>query len=91
MAFTVTTIDRVPGTGAKQHVFGVYTNDGGSTGGDITTYLNTVQLFIMQPKGSSVLANQPVVNETMPLTNTNGAVTVVTSANEVGQWFAIGY
>ena len=91
MAFTVTTIDRVPGTGSKEHVFGTYTNDGGSTGGDIVTRLNTVQFFALQPKGAAVSANQPVVNETMPLTNTGGAVTIVTSANEVGQWLAIGY
>lgn len=91
MAFTVTTTDRVPGTGAKQHVYGIYVNDGGSTGGDITTYLNTVQQFFMQPWGSAVSANQPVVNETLPLTNTNGVVTVVTSANESGNWLAIGF
>lgn len=91
MAFVTTTIARVPGTGSKQHVYGTYTNDGGSTGGDVITYLNTVEYFVLQPKGSSVSANQPVVNEAMPLTNTGGTVTIVTSSNEVGQWLAIGF
>lgn len=91
MAFTATVIDRVPGTGSKQHVFGTYTNTGGSTGGDITTGLVTVQCFMLQPKGSSVSANAPVVNETFPLTNAGGKVTVVTSSDEVGQFLAIGF
>lgn len=89
MAFTISNVVTVPGTGAKAHVFGTYTNDGGSTGGDIVTGLTVVEAFFLQPKGSSVSANQPVVNETMPLSG--GAVTVVTSVNEIGQFLAIGY
>lgn len=91
MAFTISNVVTVPGTGAKAHVFGTYTNDGGSTGGDVVTGLNVVEAFLLQPKGAAVSANQPVVNETFPLTNTGGAVTIVTSANEVGQFLAIGY
>ena len=86
MAFTHTKEQTVFGN--KRIVQGVYTNTGGSTGGDIATGLNQVQAMFLQPKGSAVSANQPVVNETVPLAS--GSVTIVTSANEVGSFLAIG-
>lgn len=76
--------------GNKIIKYGTYTNSGGGTGGDITTYLSQVDFFELQPKGSSVVANNPVVNETFPLRNDTGAVTIVTTADEVGYWFAMG-
>ncbi len=87
MTFT-TTITRRTVIGNLRMIIGVYTNDSGSTGGDITTGLNRVEDLHMQPKGSSILANQPVVNETMPLAG--GDVTVVTTADEVGTFVALG-
>lgn len=90
MAFSSAVIGSGAVFGSGQRVvIGSYTNDGDSTGGDISTGLSTVNFVMLQPKGTSVSANQPVVNETLPLNGT-GAVTIVTSANEVGTWMAIG-
>lgn len=91
MAFTVTTINSVPGTGAVQHVIGKYVNDGGSTGGEIVTNLTTIQAFFLQPWGAAVNANQAVVNESFPLLSSTGSVTVVTPADTSGSFLAIGY
>ena len=74
--------------GDKRIVGGTYTSTGGGTGGDIATGLVLVEDCHLQPKGSAVLANEPVVNETIPLQS--GAVTIVTTADEVGTWQAIG-
>ncbi|MCG3177331.1 MAG: hypothetical protein MOGMAGMI_02303 [Candidatus Omnitrophica bacterium] len=86
MAFTHTKEKTVFGN--KRIVTGVYTNDGGSTGGNIVTGLSQVEAVFLQPKGSSILANQPVVNEALPLNG--GDVTIVTTADEIGSFIAIG-
>ena len=87
MAFTVAVLDRQP-IGRNRIVFGTYTNDGGSTGGDIVTGLNNVLSVVLTPLASSISANAPVCNETLPLGS--GSVTIVTSANEVGSFTIIG-
>lgn len=71
-------------------VIGTYANDGGSAGGDIATGLGTVQSVILTPKGASTSANAPVYNETLPLTNAGGTVTIVTTANESGSFIIAG-
>ena len=76
--------------GNKRRVIGTYTNTGGSTGGDVTTNLSSVETFTLQTKGSAIVASAPVVNETFPLVNSTGAVTIVTNADEVGYWEATG-
>jgi hypothetical protein len=105
MAFS-TTIENELTLGNLKLFFGTYTNTSSSTGGDIV-FPNTEEIFHvqLQPKGSAILANQPVVNETLPLlfsadaTNerssdanavANVEVTIVTTADEVGTFFAIG-
>lgn len=97
MAFT-TTFEQEFTIGNLRLVSGTYTNDSSSTGGNIQ-FENTETVFHLQlqPKGSAILANQPVVNETMPLAEaddgtTDGKrvdVTIVTTADEVGTFFAI--
>jgi hypothetical protein len=74
--------------GGRKMSFGTYTSSGGGTGGDIATGLNRVDSFVLTPKGSGTVADAPAVNETFPLAS--GAVTIVSAANEVGQWIAIG-
>lgn len=69
--------------------WGTYTSSGGGTGGDIDTGLDICDCLQLQPKGSSVVADMPAVNETLPGL-AGSAVTIVTTANEVGTWFAIG-
>ena len=81
MAFAIRVLGRMP-VGNMLEVHGVYTNTSSSTGGDIASGLKRVETCQLQPKGSSVLANQPVVNETLPLAG--GDVTIVTTADEVG-------
>ena len=76
--------------GNQKIVYGTYVNDGGSTGGDVITGLSTVEQFRIDEKGSGVIATRSVVNETLPLSNSTGAVTIVTSANESGMWEAKG-
>jgi len=76
--------------GDRRVVMGTYVNTGGSTGGDIITGLSVVEFFILQPTGASALALAPVVNETFPMVNSNGAVTIVSNANDTGNWLAIG-
>lgn len=93
MAFSSTQTGRVP-LGDQFLVYGTYTSDGGSTGGDISTNLQVVNTFNLQPKGAAVLATQDVVNETFPLYNNpisnDTKVTIVTAADSVGYWQAIG-
>jgi len=76
--------------GNKRILYGSYTNTGGSTGGDVATGLEVVELFTIQPRGTMALATQSVVNETLPLSNSTGSVTIVTSADELGTWIAYG-
>ena len=89
MAFTYTVNDDVNFGGARI-VSGTYTSADGSTGGDVKTGMTTVIAFVMTPYGSSVVANQGAINETFPLNNVDGAVTIVTTANESGSWVAMG-
>ena len=88
MAFTVTKNVQEGHAGNVKVVTGKYVSDGGTAGGDITTGLGIVLALFLQPKGSSILANQPVVNETMP--KATDGITIVTTANEEGTWTAIG-
>ena len=74
--------------GAKKVIWGTYTSSGGGTGGDILTGLNRCDFISLQSKGSAVIADAPVVNETLPLAG--GSVTIITAADEVGSWFALG-
>lgn len=87
MAFT-SVITRRTVIGNLRMVDGTYTNTSSSTGGDIATGLDLVEHIQLQPKGSAILANQPVVNETLPLSS--GDVTIVTTADEVGTFVAFG-
>jgi len=76
--------------GGKLQVTGTYTSSSSGTGGDIVTGLKLVETMVLQPKGASDSATAPVVNETLPLRSTNGAVTIVTAADQVGNWTATG-
>lgn len=86
MAFTYTINDNIcHGINFSEYT-GTYTNDGGSTGGKITLPVSQITSFCLQPKASSVSANQPVYNNTLP--SAVPEITIVTSANEVGYWIA---
>ena len=74
--------------GSKCVTWGTFTNGGGETGGDIDTKLHMCEAIFLQYGKSAVIANAPVVNETLPIAGS--AVTVVNDDGEDGTWLAIG-
>lgn len=68
--------------GSKRCAVGTYTNTSGSTGGTITTGLNTIDYFNSNNNSQSATTNKAVIS--------GGSVTLTTVADEDGQWFAIG-
>jgi len=88
MAFGYT-VDKEIHIGGMRIVTGNFTNSS-STGGDIVTGLAVVRQFFITTAGTSIVANASVYNETLPLINTGGTVTIVNTSNENGSWMAIG-
>ena len=66
--------------------YGTFTND--TTGGDISTGLTSVFAMSVTAKGSSIVADAPPINETVPLAG--GDVTVITTTSTTGYWVAYG-
>lgn len=87
MAFSYT-VERERNDGRFRVIHGTFTNADGSTGGDIYTELTEIHDFELQHSGSAVVADEPVINETLPLEKEN--VTIVTTANADGYWMAKG-
>jgi len=93
MAFAYTSNAKrsvIIGSPGIRMVFGTYSNVGGTTGGDVKTGLKTVLAFLILPGGAAVGTGQSAVNETLPLSNAGGIVTIVTNATETGVWMAFG-
>ena len=88
MAFASTVIEQGV-MGDKKYSRGTYTNGSGDSGGDIDTGLAMCQELMLQPTDTAVIASAPVVNETLPVAGS--AITVVNTASEDGNWFALGY
>ena len=76
--------------GTSRIIRGTYTQGGGDTGGDVRTGLAIVRYFKIVPGGGVVTTNASVVDETFPLMNSGGVVTIVTDADEDGTWEAVG-
>jgi len=75
--------------GDKVIIWGVYTNTGGGTGGDITTGLKSIDFAWIQATSAAVVANQHVItNTTWPLAATSFAV--VTNSLDSGVYQAQG-
>jgi hypothetical protein len=68
--------------------WGTFTSTGSGTGGNVDTGLRIAEVFVMTSYASAV-GNDPVLNEDLPVAG--NALTIVTDADEVGTWFAIGY
>ncbi len=86
MAFEFTkTLDWVDH--GKRHTMGTFTNGSGDTGGDIYTGLSVIDKIDLQYKGSAVVDNEPVINETFPC---HDPVTIVTDDDKDGYWHAVG-
>lgn len=88
MAFASTVIEQGV-MGDKKYSRGTYTNGSGDSGGDIDTGLAICQELYMQPTGAAVIASHPSLNEDLPIAGS--AVTVINTASEDGNWFALGY
>ena len=87
MAFA-STITGTTVFGNKVVKFGTFTNGGSDTGGDIDTGLEVCEQLFLQQTGAAVVADAPVVNETLPADGS--AITIVTTADADGIWMAIG-
>jgi hypothetical protein len=72
--------------GNKMITFGTWATD--TTGGDIDTGLHSCEFLSLQQNKSAVIANAPVVYETLPVAGS--AVTIVVDSGEDGYWMAIG-
>ncbi len=75
--------------GNKKFRTGTYTSGSGDTGGDVDTGLTVCTDFVIIPGGSTVQANAPVVDETLPIAGT--AITIVCDDGTDGFWEASGY
>lgn len=87
-SYTLNNNGKAEHLGTRKMLTGTFTSAGGSTGGTIKTGLRRVEFFSLQAQAAAVVANAPVVNGTLPLST--GDVVVVTDANVVGSWVAIG-
>lgn len=89
MGALTTTINGKSVFGNKRVHWGIATNAG--TGGEINTGLRLCEAMLLQMNHSSVMADAPAVNETMPCAGS--AVTVVTTSAPGGSlhWVAFGY
>jgi len=91
---TLTTVinDRIdPGDGRKVTTgsFDVAS----TTGGDLDTGMEKVEFIMLQHTESTVVADNPSVNETMTAAAPfdGSAVTCVTTSTKDGIWLAVGY
>lgn len=88
MAFTSDIVGRSV-MGNKRIAWGTYTSASSSTGGDIVTGLELVESMQLTVKKNAIqVSGGPVIDETFPVAGS--AVTIVTVADGVGYWFAIG-
>lgn len=75
--------------GNKKVCWGTYTNStGGDTGGSITTSLDQIDMVQLAASGSSIVADAPTLNGTLPLASSS--FTIITTANTNGYWIAFG-
>lgn len=64
--------------------------DGGSeTGGNINTGLHKCAFMLLTAGGSSIVADAPTVNETLPCDGS--AVTIIVTSDTDGFWMAFGW
>ena len=87
-AFSLNNNGKQEHLGTRKMVTGHFASTGGGTGGTIKTGLRRVEAFGLMEEGAAVVANRSVVNGTLPLST--GDVVIVTDANVVGSFWAIG-
>ena len=88
MAFTSDIVGRSV-MGNRRMAWGTYTSASSSTGGDIDTGLELVESMFLTVKATAIqVSGGPVINETFPVDGS--AITIVTVADGVGYWYAVG-
>jgi hypothetical protein len=85
MAFTSSTSGKTV-FGDLRVVYGTWATD--TTTGNINTGLNTVLSMQITPNGSSIVADAPTINETLPCAG--NAVTIICTSATTGYWIAFG-
>lgn len=88
MAFTSTVTQKTIFGNKRRHA-GTFLSNSSSAGGNIDTGLRRCESINLTHTGSAVVADSPVINETLPCAGS--AVTIVTTANTGGYWEAVGY
>ena len=89
MAFAYTKINQ-GSMGDKLWAFGSFVSSGGGTGGDVYTGLQRVNGMMLTSAGTAVTADAPAINETFTQAGLADGITIVTTANASGYWFAFG-
>ena len=89
MAFASTITQRPIAAAPRRMSWGTFTSSAGGIGGDIDTGLRSCENIILQQVAAAVVADAPVVNETLPVAG--NAVTIVTTTDAAGIWIAWGY
>jgi hypothetical protein len=87
MAFSSTVTDKTV-FGNKRRHHGTFSCSS-AAGGDIDTGLRRCESINLTHMASAVVANCPVVDETLPCDGS--AVTIVTDSSAAGYWEATGY
>ncbi len=91
MAFASALIKTYRGALGKYKVtIGTFTNTLGSTGGDINAGLTHCHFIKLFQGGAAVIADEPVVNETLTTPIDGSAITIVTTADADGYFIAFG-
>lgn len=87
MAFSATKVGETV-FGNLRVTYGTW--DGGSeTGGNINTGLHQVVHMQLTAGGSSIVADAPTINETLP--HDGSAITIIVTSDTNGFWMAFGF
>lgn len=86
MAFSATKVGETV-IGNFRVTYGTW-DGGGETGGNINTGLRLCNIMLLTAKGSSIVADAPTVNETLPIAG--NAVTIIVTSDTDGYWMAFG-
>ncbi len=92
MAFSAVPISRELNIiGDRKVVVGRWSNDGGSTGGDIDTGLRICENLRLQVVGPAATSNIAVVHSATAFPIAGNKITIITILNTAGLYEAYGY
>ena len=88
MAFSTTITLNPTAVGNRRMSMGTF-DCASVTGGNIDTGLRSCEAIVLQQVSSAVVADAPVVDETLPVAGS--AVTIATTTSTAGTWIAWGF